>query len=681
MGAGTVGWLAAMPIALVAAGWLVLPGLPLTLALGLRGVLAWALAPPVAVAFAAVTAVAAAALGLRWSVVVALVPALVVAAVAAAVRFGMRRSRCAAPATEPDGRRSAVCVVTGLTGALILAALTARLGMGTPDALSQTYDAVFHYNAVAQVLANHDGSSLAVGTLNVATSPTAFYPAAWHDLVSLVVLSTGASIPLASNTTAMVVAGLVWPLSCLALVRRVVGRSAPAALATPLVSVGFIAFPWTLMSFGVLWPNLLGLALLPAALAVVAALCRLGEDNDSGLTRPRATFLLLVALAALGLAHPNTVLSLGALSVPILLWVFVRWLLATVDAGRWWLAGSITVAVLAVASVGSVFLATSPLFNGVRAHDWPAYQKPAQAVGEVLLNATNHRDAAWAISAVTVLGLVAAARKPATSWLVPAYLIAGGLFVLASALENPTAALLTGFWYNDSYRLAAMVPVIAVPLAVIGLLSCGSAVAGLAVRPKGHAATRPPAEWPATAVGVRSRLRRSTAGTAVILLCLFAASSGMYVREHAEFLAVPYGVPNAGGLVDSGERAFFARIATQIPPDVVVAQNPWTGSALLWALEDDRVLFPHMTGEWTADQLFLAGHLRDAFRDPAVCGAAARLRVGYLLVGKPDFWPWDGRAAQYPGLTAPSPGDSGFRLVEDDGRGNQLYRLTACGAS
>jgi hypothetical protein len=59
MGAGTAGWLEAVPVALVAAGWLVLPGLPLTLALGLRGVLAWALAPPVAVASTAVTAVAA----------------------------------------------------------------------------------------------------------------------------------------------------------------------------------------------------------------------------------------------------------------------------------------------------------------------------------------------------------------------------------------------------------------------------------------------------------------------------------------------------------------------------------------------------------------------------------------------------------------------------------------------
>jgi hypothetical protein len=154
----------------------------------------------------------------------------------------------------------------------------------------------------------------------------------------------------------------------------------------------------------------------------------------------------------------------------------------------------------------------------------------------------------------------------------------------------------------------------------------------------------------------------------------------MYVRDHAEFLAGPYGVPNTGGLVDSGERAFFTRITAQIPPDVVVAQNPWTGSALRWALDAVRVLFPHMAGQWTADQRFLAEHLRDASRDPAVCSAAERLRVGYLLVGTPDFWPWDGRAAQYPGLTPPEP-DSGFRLVEDDGRGNQLYRLTACGAS
>ena len=66
----------------------------------------------------------------------------------------------------------------------------------------------------------------------------------------------------------------------LLLVRTLVGRSAGAALAAPVLSLGFIAFPWTLVTYGALWPNLLGVALVPAALAAVALATRPGIGPD-----------------------------------------------------------------------------------------------------------------------------------------------------------------------------------------------------------------------------------------------------------------------------------------------------------------------------------------------------------------------------------------------------------------
>ncbi|MFR9803238.1 DUF6541 family protein [Pseudonocardia sp. RS010] len=674
MGGGAGSWLQAVPVVLVAAGWLVVPGLLVTYAARLRGVTAWALAPLVGVGSAAVAGVLAGAAGIRWSAVVAVLPAAALAALTLLVRLGVRRVRpSSGPSTESDGRRPVAGALAGLLGAALLTLVTARLGMGTPDALSQTYDAVFHDNAVAQILATGNASSLAVGTLNNPGAASAFYPAAWHDLVSLVVLTTGASIPLASNALAIAVAALAWPLCCLALVRRVAGCSATAALATPLVAVGFIAFPWALMTFGVLWPNLLGTALVPAELALVTVLFRVGRD-DAALTRPAALLLLVVGAVALGLAHPNAVLGLGVLALPVLLWALVRGVLTIGRGGRWWLS-LVILGVVAAAAVGiGAFLATSPLFDGVRAFDWPAYQRPTQAAGEVLLNATNRQDAAWAISAFVVVGIVVAAGRTVSSWLVPAHLLAAGLFVLASGLETPTAALLTGFWYNDPYRLAALVPVTGVPLAVLGILWCGSALGAVRLRGGDPSA---PAGWSDVATTTRSRLRRSTVGTVVVLTLLVLASSGLYVRDHADFLRETYAPTGALELVDPAERAFFARVAALVPPGSVVAQNPWSGSALLWALDGDRVLFPHMVGSWSADQLLLAARLRDAATDPDVCAAAGRLHVDHLLVGRPDFWPWDKRSADYPGLAAP---DTGFRLVAADGRGNQLYRLTACGA-
>lgn len=168
--------------------------------------------------------------------------------------------------------------------------------------------------------------------------------------------------------------------------------------------------------------------------------------------------------------------------------------------------------------------------------------------------------------------------------------------------------------------------------------------------------------------------------TVVAAVVVAVASSGLYLREHAEFVDDAYPRPTEPtALMSVAERAFFEEVAGATAPGSVVAQNPWSGSSLLWPLTGREVLFPHLVGEWTADQRYLALHLRDVSNDPGVCPAAARLGVRYLLVGTPDFWSGDGRARGFPGLDVPAP-DSGFRLLEADGDGNSLYELTGCGA-
>jgi hypothetical protein len=634
-------WGAAGPALAVAAAWFVLPGLLVAYAAGLRGITAWGCAPLVSTGSVAVAAVLAGLLGIGWSAGVAVVPALMLAAVAAAV------TRLHRP-PDPDGRRVGLAATGGLIvgGLLALAAVVA--GTDTPAALSQTYDAVFHYNSVARILAEGDASSLTAGTLTAPGAATAFYPAAWHDMVSLVVVGSGASIPVATSAVVAVVAALVWPLGCSVLVRQVCGPSGTAVAVAPVVAAGFTAFPWMLMTFGVLWPNLLGMALVPAGLAAVVAVSGLGSGS---LTPWRAAAVLAVAVVALGLAHPNTLFSLAALAVAPLGWWFARRVRAWVRAGRRMLAVGVAAVVAVGAGGAAVFASTSPLLDGVRDFDWPAYETPPQAVGEVLTMATNLRDAAWTVAALVLVGLVVAWRTPDRRWLVPAHAVSAVLFVLAASLDTPLSAAATGFWYNDSHRLAAMLPITGVPLAVLAITAIGSA------------------------------LPRVRAGVAALLVtaAVVVASSGMYAREHAELVDDNYPAPTQQHrLLSPEEQSFYARIGPLIEPDAVVAQNPWSGSALLWALTGREVLFPHLGGEWTTDQRYLAAHLREVSTDPRVCAAAERLRVRYLLVGVNDFLPQDVRTRGYPGLV-PSP--TGFLRVAADDSGNALYALTGCGTA
>lgn len=706
-------WWSAVPAALAATFWVLAPGLLVLRSCGLRGLTTWGTAPLVSVAVIAVSAILGTGIGLPWGPWTPLLATALVAGAALVFRGFLarrpagsplhrgwraalstwepgRRARAAwvrlrtprgrfAAAPDPlttalpqvwrtstqregaDGRRAGVAAGAGLAVAAVLGWVTVVLGFGPADGLSSTYDAVFHYNAVAHVLHTGDGSSLTLGTLTNPSLATALYPAAWHDLVALVAMSSGAGVPAATNLTAWAVASLVFPLSVLALVRQVVGRSAGAAFAAPVLATGFTAFPWTLMSFGVLWPNLLGVSLLPAALAALVTVAGLARDSVLG--AGGAAALLAATAPALGLAHPNAVFSLAVLGLFPVLWGLTRSARHRLGTPLWWrpVAGFTVVAVV-VATVLWLMLA-SPLLAGVRGFDWPAFTDTPTAIGEVVFAGTNSRPWSVVQSLAVLAGIVVALRRAATSWLVPAHLTSGALYVLAASSDGAVSAGLTGAWYNDSYRLAATVPVTAAPLAVVGVVG----VAGLVRR----GLLRLPAPAPSHA------LRRGAPAALVVALTVLVVvvSGGLGVATHASVLAGTYRTP-ADTLLEPGQREFLERAGQLVPPDAVVAADPYTGNALLYPLTGREVLFPHMTGNWTPEQTLLATRMRDAATNPEVCAAAAATRVGWLLTGPITFWPWSGGARWYPGLhdIAPVPG---FELVAE-GAGHELWRLTAC---
>jgi hypothetical protein len=657
-------WLDAVPVALLAAVWLFVPGLLVTYGLGLRGVAAWALAPVVTVAVAATTAVVAQKAGVSWSVALVAVVTLVIAVVVGVVAFLLRRRY---PATAADPRRVTLSAAVGLVPAIVLGAVTFAHAVLRPDALSQTYDAVLHYNAVASILDTHDASSLTIGSLDIAGEPGSFYPAAWHDLVSLVVLSGGFSIPVSVNMVSLVIGIVVWPVGCLLLVRQIVGRSAVAMAVTGLVSISFTAFPWDLLGFGVLWPNLLGTALTPAILALVVSITGLARDDVLG--KGRAWLLLPVAALAAGVAHPTSIFTVLALSVFPVGFALGARTSRLRGEGRLWRGVAECVLALLVLLGFWYWAATTSVFAEVRSFVWPPFDTPARALGEVLLQSTTGYNALWVLALVMLGGILLCRRYPALRWVVGSFAVTAFLYVIAAAYNRPDTAKFTGYWYNDPHRLAAMLPITAVPLAVAALLYLGRKLAEFLQR-------RPH-------VPALVRSRAFAASSLIVLVLLGLLTSGFYAGKHSRVVRTLYVVPpdvTSLQLVDPAEQAFFARVGQIVPEGSVVANNPWDGSALLWALADRRVLFPHLGITTTAAQRYLAVHFNQAATDPKVCALANASHVNYLLIGDHTFWPWDGRTKEYPGFTDPAPG-KGFRLVASAGDSLRLYQLTACAAT
>jgi hypothetical protein len=657
-------WLDAVPLALLAAVWLFVPGLLVTYGYGLRGFAAWGLAPVVSVAIIATTAAVAPIVGVSWSIQLVIAVALVIAVVVAVVAFLLRRRW---PATPADPPRVTLAAAIGLVPAFVLSIITFMHGIAHPDALSQTYDAVLHYNAVASILDTHNASSLTIGSLDIPGEPGSFYPAGWHDLVSLVVMSGGFGITSTVNMVSGVIAIAVWPVSCLLLVRQVVGKSAVAMAITGLVSVAFTAFPWDLLSFGVLWPNLLGMALVPAVLAAVLSVTGMARDDAIG--RGRAWLILPVAALGTGFAHPNAIFTVLVLSlVPVFTRIVIRMRRLRAEGRPRRGVTELLVAIVVFLGLWGFSDETSAL-SAVRNFYWAPSETPARAIGEVLFVSTTGYNALWLLAFVVLGSLLLSRRIVEIRWLVASFAITGILYVMAAGLNTPLTHKFSGFWYNDPHRLAAMLPITMVPLTVVTLVWLGRQAATYLER------------TPRLAGALRGRA--FAASTLVIVVLLGALTGGFYVGKHAAVIQNSYTLPSTNpalDLVDPAERAFFAKVGQLTPPDAMVANNPWDGSALLWALANRRVLFPHLEVVATADQLYLAKHLDDAAKDPKVCAAANRLRVGYLVVGDSQFWaPWDGRVKNYSGFRDPGPHNRAFQLIASSGPKLKLYQLTACG--
>jgi len=629
-------WLNALPALAIAAVVLFGPGALVGRTLGIRGLALWAMSAPLSVSLVALTAVFAAAVGVPWSPLLVLVPTGVAALVAWRVASYLR----VPTAVRSPWYASWASAVALAVGALLVLLVAGR-GMGSPDALSHTFDAVFHLNAVRWGLDHQDLSSLHLGAVTHPVSGTGFYPAAWHAVAASVASLSGASVPLAANVTALAVAGLVWPAGILLLVRQVAGRLGPVALvAGGVLSAGFLAFPYLLLSFGVLWPYVLATALLPACIAAALSASRAAADDEIG--QRAGVVLLVLSLPGLALAHPAGILTLFVVLLAVAGPPLIRW------ARR---AGPRRVLPIALAAgivLAAGLAAGWSQLDRVNQFDWRAGETLAQAAGEVLLNAPTRGPAAWALSLLVVAGMVVTAQSARMAWLPIAHLALALLYILASGSDGWWAQTLTGPWYNDAFRLSAATAVTGVPLAVLGVLALAKRLPGGGLH-----------------------LRQL-----VVLLAAVALSGGLQHTNHTQRVALTYRPAGGDTYLSGADRVFLEGLGQWVKPGQVVIGSPWNGSALVYALADRPVVFAHLSGAWSGDGLFLAKSLAGAPRDPAVCAAAHRLGVRYALDGPRSFWALDPRQGAFEGVVNLS-GRPGLTQIAQGGRFT-LYRLDGC---
>lgn len=624
------------------------PGLIVALVSHTPWRLAVVLAPAVSVAVIAASGILAGLVDVRWGLPALLLTELGVVLIAATITaLTLRGSQgwCGRfPDTKGNDTWYLVCLLAACSA---LAVMTGRM-LGTPDAISQTFDANFHLNAVRWIVETGEASSL---TMHMNTD-AAFYPLAWHQIAALI-LEIGAadSVPVATNALVMVTSSAAWPVGVLALTRGLTPRRS-AILMSAVASAMSPAFPYLLASYGVLYPNLLGIALLPQAILLAMIVTgRIGNLKPA--VRVVPLLLVMTAVGGVSLAHPNALLTwLVCLAIVLLLSLGHAWHHRSLSRSRL-LASTMLLSLVVTIWV----VARPPMDWGA----WPPYETAPQALGEAATGAPVGLAARWLPATLALVGMVRALRFPRWRPMAVLFLVDGLLYAVdASMSHNPVRYWLVGGWYSDSHRLAALLPLAQVPLVGLGAVVLADTCAD-------------------RLAPIRKYLRSLTRLTSILIATM--TSTAMLVvggiapgmRHAIDDLGSVYMMTSSSEVLSHDELALIERVPSDIDPGSTVVVSPDSGGPLLYALTGVNTTLKHVNYRHTHDAEVILNDLKSVTVAPEVCSVLESLDARYVL-----YFP----GHQIFGRELPKgfiglPAARGFRLIDRQGDA-RLYEVTAC---
>ncbi|XTR52917.1 DUF6541 family protein [Pseudarthrobacter sp. So.54] len=262
---------------------------------------------------------------------------------------------------------------------------------------------------------------------------------------------------------------------------------------------------------------------------------------------------------------------------------------------------------------------------------WPPIHSPLGSLWELATNSLMNRPPAIVVSILVAAGVVAMARQRNLWWALGMFGMACALFLVVSSFSpGRLRDFVTAIWYNDSYRLAALVPAVAVLVAAYGAawlvgllrrrLEDRASRQGRGGAVPADAGTPPPSSAPAARLGAMA---------IVVLVVLTQFGGVQYATDKAHS---NYQLTADSQLITRDEMSVLQDMVSLVPDDAVVAANAWNGSALAYALSNRRTIQLHvLSSSFTLDDKIVLDSLREAKTNPTVCPAVRALDVSYVL--------------------------------------------------
>ncbi|MCG8917668.1 hypothetical protein L6E12_17940 [Actinokineospora sp. PR83] len=600
---------------------LLLPGLLVGLAAGLRGWVLFGAAPVATYGVIGVFSPYFPGLLPRWSVWGLLLGTVIAAALLLAVRWAAHRwyGRFQEPVEMPSVWRwqHHVAVAAAVAVAAGVGLLVTYRATGAFTGIHQFWDAMFHVNATRFIADSGQSAPGALRVINAPDNPDFYYPNAYHVLQATVVQITGQPIPDTLNIGGGAFAATL-SLGMAALVRVTSGRPA-LATTTALVSCAVSSFPAGLQFFGPLWPFAAGITVIPSFLALFTVA-----------VRSRAlSVLVLTALGTVGLAalHPSAAIAAAVYGIGFLL---VRWVAARKVPLRELGALAITGAVAAVYVLPQLIAAARSAGNATVS--WPTVAAPGPALGGVFFLNFDVPYPQWWLVLPMLVGLFSIKKLVGLRWILFGGAFFTLLFVVAASYKGFLVRLLTDPWWNDVWRFAGLVALAQIVLIGSGLVVIrDTALRGLSDFRAGLGDAR----------GAR------VGALAVVLLLLVVLTQGFYRDLNRKVINAAY---SNGPTVSELERAAMDELRAEVPPGDLVMNDPLDGSPWMWALDGVRPVFGHALDPAAdfkvigPDRAALFDHFDELDTDERIQDIVRRQRITHVYIGEGFATPTSKRA-------------------------------------
>lgn len=520
---------------------------------------------------------------------------------------------------------------------------------------NQQYDNYSHLNAIRAFI--DSGVYAYNGLLD--------YPFSWYSVAAMVAGLGSGEVAVAVNALNFVIVSMVWPASMCILLSYLFPSNRAVVLCGSLCSVAFVEFPWGLVAFGPLYPNMFAYSVLPAVMAAYASCFAVMP------ARVLITRALLFVLGSLSLVfmHPNSIF----VGIVFLLPFTVSRIFSCGFPFRAKVIASVSFVVFVFFVWSALY--SSAMFHGVVSFEWPAYLSGSEAIGGLLIySLTKNSLPQIAMAMLVFVGCCICFVKRSNRWIVVSLTVSAAILVVASSSEGDLKHFLAGFWYTDTFRIASMVVIASIPLAAIGLNGVLDFVKNMAL-----------------SLGWGEREKKAS------VLCLLIAISACIYLPNTQYAQTSFGNMRDllgsfnsqayGSVLEKAEIDFIEEANAVIPSGSRVENIPFDGSYLAYGVTGFKVVNTSLeTPSYWKDGVdnegkLIRSRLCDYAIDDEVKAAVEDQEIQYvLLLDKDDFAgermdPCAKDLNAWRGIMSVTDETKGFEVVLAQGD-MRLYRLT-----